>query len=139
MLVVGERVPGSELHPLPSRCPVCSGETHVERLRCDGCGSAVEGRFARDWVAALTREQLGFVRVFLTCRGKIKDVEQALGISYPTVISRLDAVVEALGGAAAGAPAPDPGDRPERRKQILEDLASGAIDAEEAARRLRQT
>jgi hypothetical protein len=128
----------NRLHPLLTRCPVCSGATFIERLRCTSCGTAVEGQFSQDWVQALTREQLGFVKVFLSCRGKIKDVEQALGISYPTVVSRLDEVVEAMTGAPPPAPPPDP-ERGERRKKVLEDLESGAIDAEEAARRLRHS
>jgi hypothetical protein len=123
------------LQPLISRCPVCSGPTHIERLGCDACGTAVESRFTAGWIQSLTKEQLAFVRVFLSCRGKIKDVEQALGISYPTVVSRLDDVVAALSGAP---PAPPDAARAARRQKILDDLQSGAITADEAARLLRE-
>ncbi|TNV55387.1 DUF2089 domain-containing protein, partial [Corallococcus exiguus] len=75
--------------PVPTRCPFCGGGTVIERVRCDGCASAVEGRFTTGWVQQLSPEQLAFVRVFIACRGKIKDVEQALGLSYPTVVARL--------------------------------------------------
>ncbi|NOK35435.1 DUF2089 domain-containing protein [Corallococcus exercitus] len=132
--------------PVPTRCPVCGGGTVIERVRCDGCASAVEGRFTTGWVQQLSPEQLAFVRVFIACRGKIKDVEQALGLSYPTVVSRLDDVVEALGqtpGAAPPPPAPPPPPSPRergspRRAQILDDLAAGLIDADEAAQRLKK-
>jgi hypothetical protein len=70
--------PRTSLHPLPTRCPICGGGTHVERVRCGACDTAVEGRFTAGWVQGLSPEQLAFVRVFLSCRGKIKDVEQAL-------------------------------------------------------------
>ena len=121
-------------HPAPTLCPVCSSPTFVERVRCEACGTAVEGRFSIDGLEGLSREQLAFVKVFISCRGKIKDVEQALGISYPTVVSRLDDVAEALASGSAST-----ADRSSRRKQVLDDLAAGTIDAQEAARRLRHT
>src|SRR4051812_42125720 len=83
-------------HSIPSQCPVCARALYVEKVRCGTCGTGVEGRFILDWPSRLTREQLGFVKVFVTCAGKIKDVEEALGISYPTVISRLDDVMAAI-------------------------------------------
>jgi hypothetical protein len=126
----------SSLQPLISRCPVCSSATHVERLGCDACGTAVEGRFSLGWIQALSKEQLAFVRVFLSCRGKIKDVEQALGISYPTVVSRLDDLVAALSGTPPG---PSEASRASRRQKILDDLQSGTIGADEAARLLRES
>lgn len=106
----------------------------IERLRCESCSTAVEGRFAVDWTAQLSREQLAFVKVFVGARGKIKDVEQALGISYPTVVSRLDAVVARL--------APPPvetasGTETARRVKILEQLSAGEITLDEAERQLR--
>lgn len=116
----------------------------MERVRCGACDTAVEGRFTAGWVQGLSPEQLAFVRVFLSCRGKIKDVEQALGLSYPTVVSRLDAVVAALGEDVPPAPPPPPSSSPhpsrggQRRAQILDDLAAGLIDADEAARRLKK-
>ncbi|MGE6757953.1 DUF2089 domain-containing protein [Corallococcus interemptor] len=125
--------------PLPTRCPVCGGGTVIERVRCDGCASAVEGRFTTGWVQQLSPEQLAFVRVFMACRGKIKDVEQALGLSYPTVVARLDDVVEALGHAPSGPPPPPRERGSPRRAQILDDLAAGLIDADEAAQRLKKT
>lgn len=122
-------------HLIPAQCPVCTRALYVERVRCATCGSAVEGRFTLDWPARLTREQLNFVRVFLTCGGKIKDVEQALGVSYPTVVSRLDEIIAAVQGTAA-APAPAPVTR--SRREVLSRLASGEIDAQEAERLLRK-
>ncbi|MFT3706820.1 MAG: DUF2089 domain-containing protein [Archangium sp.] len=116
--------------PLPTRCPLCAGRLHVERVRCESCESAIEGKFDLGWPSALSPEQLAFVKVFLVCRGKIKDVEQVLGISYPTVVSRLDDVVAALGGANTP-PA-------EHSLDVLEELASGSIDVNEAERRLKK-
>jgi hypothetical protein len=117
-------------HPVPSQCPVCSRQLYVEKVRCGTCGSAVEGRFALDWPSRLSKEQLNFVRVFVTCGGKIKDVEEALGISYPTVVSRLDEVIAAVNAAPAPAP--------KGRLDVLERLARGELSSDEAERLLKK-
>jgi hypothetical protein len=96
----------------------------------------VEGQFDLDWLGRLGREQLKFVRVFLGCRGKIKDVEQALGLSYPTVVARLDDVVGAL-GQRSEEPAPRRRAEPPDRLEILKALSTGEIDIDEAERRLK--
>ena len=120
--------------PAPLTCPVCTKTLRIARLECDECHTAIEGDFDRGRLGRLTREQLAFVEVFLECRGKIKDVEQRLGLSYPTVVSRLDQVVEAMGG-----PAPDPSDDTRTRKldAVLESVARGEISPADAAERLR--
>jgi hypothetical protein len=114
----------------PTTCPVCSGTLAIARLACGSCGTALEGEFSSGRLGRLSREQQSFVEVFLECRGKIKDVEERLGISYPTVVSRLDQVVQAL-----GAPAEEP--RGRKVDDVLEALARGEITAEEAAKRLK--
>jgi hypothetical protein len=115
----------------------------VERVRCQACACALEGQFGLDWVGALSSDQLQFVKVFLNCRGKIKDVEQALGLSYPTVVSRLDAVVEAIGGARGPAVRPEEARAPAaapstpQRLEVLEQLANGTLDVDAAEALLR--
>ncbi|MFW5687942.1 MAG: DUF2089 domain-containing protein [Spirochaetota bacterium] len=81
-----------------STCPACgNSEFRIERLACTNCGTAVEGRFSVSRLATLPDDQVAFVETFLKCRGNIKEVERELGISYPTVRSRLDKVVARLG------------------------------------------
>ena len=112
---------------------MCGDELRIVRLQCGGCTSALEGNFTLGRLQRLTREQLQFVEVFLKCRGKIKDVEEELGISYPTVVARLNEVVQAMGLEVQQEEA----DRGTRRQRILDDLAAGTISAAEAATRLR--
>ncbi len=104
----------------------------VRRLECPACGTGVDGHFDAGPLARLNREQLAFVETFLRARGKIKDVEEELGISYPTVVARLNEVLVALGFEAGE----DPRDA-ERRQHILDELAAGRISAAEAAEQLR--
>src|SRR5215471_4781041 len=129
-------------------CPVCGETMVVTRLSCGSCGSALEGTFQLSEIGAapaagaerfgrlarLDAAQLQFVEVFLRCRGVIKNVEDMLGISYPTVKARLANVLETLGFESdEERPAADR----ELRREILADLSSGRISVEEAHRRLR--
>ncbi len=125
-----------------SRCPACGEALEVRRLECATCGVAVEGHFPPTPYAALGPEQLAFLEVFLRARGNLREVERVLGLSYPTVRSRLDSVLESLGfgvaegGAAEGAA--DEGRAPASdRRAALEALQRGEITAAEAVARLR--
>jgi hypothetical protein len=53
-----------------------------------------------------------------------------LGVSYPTVRARLNAVLEAMG--FGGDEEPATADRRRARREILSELAAGRISAEEA-------
>ncbi len=126
---------------VPNLCPACSGSLEIVKLSCLSCGTSVEGHFSLEWVGALSREQLAFVRVFIASRGKIKDVEQALGLSYPTVVARLDEVVAVVQQAASQPAASHAASKSQSkaRMSILEQLETGAIDVETAERLLRAT
>lgn len=113
-------------------CPSCETAMEVRRLECPECGVAVEGHFDAGPLARLSREQMTFVEVFLRNRGKIKDVETDLGISYPTVVARLNEVLVTLGFEAGEDPREG-----ERRQRVLDDLAAGRLSAAEAAEQLR--
>jgi hypothetical protein len=71
------------------------------------------------------------VETFLRCRGIIKNVEDMLGISYPTVKARLAGVLETM-GVAADEDIPAAARRRAQRRKILADLAEGRISTEEA-------
>jgi hypothetical protein len=125
---------GVSLHAAPRQCPVCSGELHVARLQCDSCNTGLEGKFSLGRFARLSKEQLAFVEAFLACRGKIKDVEQLVGMSYPTVVLRLDEVVSAMGFEQSAGSSHS---RAAERQEILNDLAEGKMNATEAASKIR--
>ena len=131
---MNERKPANELHTAPRQCPVCSGELHVARLQCDSCNTGLEGKFSLGRFARLSKEQLAFVEAFLACRGKIKDVEQLVGMSYPTVVARLDEVVSAMGFEQKTASSHS---HVAERQQILNDLAEGKLNATQAATKIR--
>jgi len=117
---------------LVGSCPGCDTPMVIRRLECPACGIAVEGRFDAGPLARLGPEQLKFVEAFVRSRGKIKDVEEELGISYPTVVARLNDVLATMGFEAR-----DEAREAERRQRILDDLASGRLGAAAAAELLR--
>ncbi len=121
-------------NPVIARCPICAETLSVARLECASCGTRLEGSFALGRFHQLTPEQLDFLETFIKARGNFKDVERELGISYPTVRSRLDAVIRALGFPSQAGP-----DREaERRKEILRELADGRIAPDDAAQLLEK-
>jgi len=122
------------MYPVPTECPVCHDDLLVTRLACRNCGTALEGRFTMGRLFQLTPEQIHFVEVFLRCEGKINRVQGELGLSYPTVRSRLEEVIRALGYEVGGER--EAGD--ERRQEILERLARKELSSEEALRFLQK-
>jgi hypothetical protein len=121
-------------------CPVCEDELSITRLHCRSCGTTLEGEFGVGRFGRLTREQLALLESFLRSRGNLKEMERELGISYPTVRGRIDALVRALGlgGEESAAPEGVAEEAPqETRRTILERLARHEISAEEAAAAIR--
>ncbi|HEV8229232.1 MAG TPA: DUF2089 domain-containing protein [Candidatus Limnocylindria bacterium] len=116
-------------NPVVSRCPICSEQLRVVRLECESCGTRLEGSFSLGRFHALSADQLEFLETFVRNRGSFKDIERELGISYPTVRSRLDALIRALGFPSQA----EPDRENERRKEILRELAEGRIAADDAA------
>lgn len=141
------------VHDVIATCPVCSGELTIARLHCRSCGTALEGEFGVGRFGRLDRDQMSLLESFLRSRGNLKEMERELGISYPTVRGKVDALIRSLGlsegsseadnefgaGFADGfdeqAEAPDAA---AERRSILERLARKEITAEEAAAALRQ-
>src|SRR6478752_7197326 len=84
-------------HDVIATCPVCSNELSVTRLHCGSCGTTLEGDFAVGRFGRLNKDQLTLLESFLRSRGNLRDMERELGISYPTVRARVEALVRALG------------------------------------------
>lgn len=135
-------------------CPVCDHRLDVTRLHCAECDTTLEGRFGVGRFGRLGREQLDLLETFLRARGNLRDMERELGISYPTVRNRLEALIRALEldgpsgssreGPIEGPTAAGPGDAggpreasSAARRRVLERLAAHEIDPQAAAAELR--
>ncbi len=120
----------------PSRCPVCGEALTVTRLKCGNCGTEFTGAFAPCRFCSLEEKHLQFVETFLRCRGSIKEVEKALGVSYPTVKNMLDAALTALGFDEK--PELRAVREEEERADILSRLSNREIDVDTAIEALNQ-
>jgi hypothetical protein len=139
-------------HDVIATCPVCSGELAVTRLRCGTCGTTIEGEFGVGRYARLSRDQVVVLESFLRSRGNLRDMERELGISYPTVRARVEALVRALGfgprdeaeaaalaasEATSAAAAATAEAITASRREILERLANHELSAEGASEAIR--
>lgn len=127
------------MYPVIARCPICQGELAVSRLHCRSCGTNVEGSFSLGPLQRLSPEQIQFVEALVRNRGSLKDLGAELGMSYPTVNSRLNDILIALGyGDRVKVPesAESQASR-ERKRDILTRVRDGTLTAAEAEKMLR--
>lgn len=125
------------MHAVLGICPVCGDTLTITRLHCRSCDTSIEGQFYAGRLAQLMPEQLQFVETFLQCEGKIKAVEEKLGISYPTVRGRLREVNRALGYEISADNEDETTLSEEERKRVLDELAEGRISSSQAIELLR--
>ena len=114
----------------PSECPVCASMMNITRLHCDHCGTELSGTFAPCRFCMLEEKHMQFVEAFLRCRGSIKEVEKALGVSYPTVRNMMDAALAALGFDERAQQQPSKRDL--QREEIFDRLARKEISVDES-------
>ncbi len=127
------------------RCPSCNGKLYPRVLVCDSCGLKVEGEFVENEFGALTPDELHFLRVFIFCEGRIRDMEAALGVSYPTVKAHMASIRGKLNlsGPRFTASLPQAGQEPAEEardmgtEDVLAGLENGTITYKEALKLLK--
>ncbi|WP_095041837.1 DUF2089 domain-containing protein [Candidatus Promineifilum breve] len=125
------------MNPVIGQCPICANTLHVTRLNCRHCDTTIDGHFTLGRLYQLSPEQLEFVEIFMRCEGKINRVEQEIGLSYPAVRARLNDVIRALGYEVGESQATARAMPEEVRRDILNELQTGRLTAEEALHLLR--
>ena len=114
-------------HRAPSDCPVCGDQLAVVRLGCGSCSTEIAGVFRSCEFCALNDKETEMLRVFLSSRGNLREVEKHLGVSYPTARQRFAELLEKLGLGET----PEP-ETALTREEILSEVASGALTPDEA-------
>jgi hypothetical protein len=125
-------------------CPNCGGVMTPAVVCCRACELEVKGNFEVNEFARLSAEELHFLRIFVHTEGSIREMESALGVSYPTIKARLAKLKAALSGDGAASAARRESSAPARRAgakaravEVLKELEAGRITIEEAAERIR--
>jgi len=80
----------------PSQCPSCNHELAVTALGCLSCNTVVSGHYRLPPLLRLGPDDQEFVEAFVLASGSLKAMASALGVSYPTVRNRLNAIIEAM-------------------------------------------
>jgi hypothetical protein len=156
--------------PRPARidhCPSCNGSLQIRELYCPTCDIQLRGNFetrAAGPLSRLSEDQLAFLRLFVTSRGNLSDIERTLGVSYPTVRSKLDDLIGAMEEPATESqpaashlaatvplpaatppppataePAAAAASQPLSRREILARIADGRMSPQEGFAVLKQT
>ena len=112
----------------PRSCPVCGDRLALTRLSCPECETELSGDFEACDFCSLDADDREMLRVFLTSRGNMKDLERHLGVSYPTARARFDKLLRKLGL--------EPTEESSQRLSLLEALSRGEIEVNEALDRL---
>lgn len=115
-----------------THCPYCENDFVVKEVECTKCNTQIKGNFKTNRFHLFNPEDLYFIEIFLKNEGNIKLMEKDLGISYPTVKSRLKNIIKTLGYQIEE-------NQPKSRIKILNDLSEGKIDVENAMKQLRET
>ena len=132
-------------HPINTGCPSCGQPMSPCVLECRTCQLRLEGDFRQNEFSTLEDEYLHLLRIFVTCEGRIREMEAALGVSYPTVKARV-AELKARLGLDGEMPSPIRSEAAAQTKarpratndmDVLDALDRGDVDYEEALRRLK--
>ncbi len=135
------------MNQLPTACPLCEGTLVVQKIHCRECDTTLTGPFAPApssefddaklpylrRFAKLSTEQLQLLEGFIRCEGRMNRLQDEVGLSYPTLRSRLTDLIRDLGFT----PREEKKAKSIDRRKVLADLQAGKISAEEAARLLR--
>ena len=82
--------------PITNDCPYCGSAMAVTTMTCSACSVHVEARFPMSRLGSLPIEHQRFIEMFVLSGGNLKEIAEQVGVSYPTIRSRLDKVIEAL-------------------------------------------
>ena len=115
--------------PIGNECPYCGTPMTVTKMRCHSCQVTVEAPFPSSRLAALPVEHQRFIEMFVLASGSLKEIAGQTGVSYPTVRSRLDKVIDALRDEIAKTG--------QVKGSILDAVGQGKLTAEEAARLIK--
>ena len=116
--------------PVSNECPYCGAAMAITQMTCGPCRVSVQASFPMSRLAGLPVEHQRFIEMFVLAGGNLKEIAEQVGVSYPTIRSRLDKVIEALRGEIS---------KTQRvRGSVLDAVEPGKTTAEDAARLIKR-
>ena len=82
--------------PVTNLCPYCNHSMVVNRMTCPDCRVSIDAAFPSPRLGSLPSEHQRFIELFILAGGNLKQLAEQAGVSYPTVRSRLDKVIDSL-------------------------------------------
>ena len=82
--------------PVTNLCPYCAHSMVVSRMTCPECRVSVDAVYPSHRLGSLPSEHQRFIELFILAGGNLKQLAEQAGVSYPTVRSRLDKVIDSL-------------------------------------------
>ena len=115
--------------PVTQDCPYCALPMTVTHMSCAKCGVRIDAEFPMSRLGELPVEHQRFIEMFVLAGGNLKEIAEQVGVSYPTIRSRLDKVIEALRNEISKT----------RRVQgnVLDAIDPGKTNAEAAAKMIK--
>lgn len=136
------------MQKLFNQCPSCGAQLIITECKCPACQLQMRGEFQPGQISALSDEAWTFIKVFLSARGNLTEVERVLGISYPTIRNKLDEINNVLNHTDAadelrrnqpgGTLEIAPTSVEDTRKDILQQVADGRLSPTAAVQKLRE-
>ena len=116
--------------PVSNECPYCGLAMAVTQMACGACHVTVTADFPMSRIAGLPIEHQRFIEMFLLAGGNLKEIAEQVGVSYPTIRSRLDKVIDALRSEI--------GKTQRVRGSVLDAVEPSKTNAAEAARIIKR-
>lgn len=114
------------MHFSQNQCSYCGSGMRITMLTCGECGLSHGGDFYTPRLYRLDPEDQRFIELFVLASGSLKQMAELLEVSYPTVRSRLDKLIEKLKEISQ---------QDEQRKQkVLQEIEAGRISAKQGMR-----
>ena len=88
------------------KCPTCGGEFEIRDIQCRQGGTEFDSHYDPCPFCRLTVEQIRFLELFVQAKGNMRMLEQTLGVSYPTVRSRVENIASIVRAGRPDAPMP---------------------------------
>jgi hypothetical protein len=116
--------------PVSNECPFCQRVMSVTTMTCDACRVSISAAFPMSRLGGLPVEHQRFIEMFVLASGNLKEIAEQVGVSYPTIRSRLDKVIESLRDEI--------GKTQRVRGSVLDAVEPSKTNAAEAARLIKR-